>query len=30
MAKNVKPGMLRGNTNENKLTADKNDYPVIE
>lgn len=25
MAKKVKPGMLRGNTNENKLTADKND-----
>lgn len=28
MAKNVKPGMLRGNTNENKLTADKNDYTL--
>lgn len=28
MAKKVKPGMLRGNTNENKLTADKNDYTL--
>lgn len=28
MAKKVKPGMLRGNTNENKLTADQNDYTL--
>lgn len=28
MAKKVKPGMLRGNTYENKLTADQNDYTL--
>lgn len=28
MAKNVKPGKLRGNTNPNLLTADENDYTL--
>lgn len=29
MAKKVKPGVLRGNTYENKLTADKNDHTLV-
>ena len=28
MAKKVKSNILRGNTNENKLIADKNDYTL--